>query len=66
VKLANTGDVAWNKSYGDSSIHLPMGVGVTHAGEPILTGETQGTIDFGTGPLTSMGGWDGFVVKLSE
>jgi hypothetical protein len=66
AKLTSKGAVVWNKSYGDGSNHFPAGLAVTHAGEPILTGPTQGTIDFGTGPLTSMGGWDGFVVKLSQ
>jgi hypothetical protein len=39
---------------------------VTAAGDPILTGYANGTIDLGTGPLNTMGGWDGFVVKLSQ
>jgi hypothetical protein len=66
AKFTGEGTVIWNKRYGDSADQFANGVGLTTAGEPIISGWAKGTIDFGTGPLTSAGGWDGFIAKLSQ
>ena len=66
AKLSNVGAVVWNRRYGDANDQNPGGVGVTLAGEPSLAGWAQGTIDFGTGPLTSAGGYDIFIASLSQ
>lgn len=47
-----------------------MGLAVNNAGEPIIAGSFQGTLDMDPGPgthnVTTSGGYRGFVIKLSS
>jgi hypothetical protein len=61
------GNHIWSKRFGaptvmngDSVMALSVGVD----GSVLITGLFQGSIDFGTGPLTSIGTRDGFLAKL--
>jgi hypothetical protein len=65
AKLTSAGVVLWNKRFGDATNQDPKGLSVTASGESILTGWAQGTIDFGTGSLTSAGEDDMFLAKFA-
>lgn len=64
VKLDSAGKHLWSKSFGDAQEQIVGGLAVDAAGAVTLTGTSTGTIDFGGGPLVSMGGTDLFVAKL--
>ena len=51
------------KIWGDVGDQAVLGVAVTAAGELVVVGRFQGSIDFGGGPLTSAGGDDVFVAR---
>ncbi len=55
VKLGVTGNHLWSKRFGDASTQYVTGVHVNAAGEVILSGSIQGTVDFGGGPLVVNG-----------
>ena len=54
----------WSKRAGDALGQNGQGLAVDSAGNVLVIGYFQGTIDFGGGPLTSAGNNDIFVVKL--
>ena len=64
AKLDATGKHMWSKRFGDVADHTPYGVAVDAAGNVILVGVLNGSIDFGGGVLSSAGGGDAFVAKL--
>ncbi len=64
IKIGALGSFVWAKDFGDSSAQAGTGIVVNNAGSIVLVGTFAGTIDFGGGPLTSMGGTDIFVAKL--
>jgi uncharacterized membrane protein len=68
LKLAPNSSVLWAKNFGDNvSDQQAWGVAVTGQGNPVLTGDFIGSIDFGTGGstnLTSAGEVDVFVACL--
>jgi uncharacterized protein (AIM24 family) len=55
----------WSQGFGDSS-QVQHGQSVTFdaSGNVVMTGDFQGTVDFGGGPLTSAGLWDIFLAKF--
>jgi hypothetical protein len=66
AKLDATGAPLWAKGFGDlnqQTLHA-RGLAVDAAGDAVLSGSYQGSIDFGGGPLTSAGGNDVFLAKL--
>jgi hypothetical protein len=64
AKLSSTGAFLWNRKY-DAQAEA-WGLSLTPAGEPVIVGDVlSGAVDLGTGKLTSAGGSDAFVVKLS-
>jgi hypothetical protein len=65
VKLDPKGNVSWAKRYGDAAGQFVDAIAVDSAGNIILGGHFNSTIDFGNGTLTSAGGLDGYVAKLS-
>jgi hypothetical protein len=65
AKLDPNGAHLWSKRFGESTFDQE-GVSITFDpdGNVLIAGVTKGTVDFGGGPLTSAGGFDGFAVKL--
>jgi hypothetical protein len=64
AKLDPTGAHLWSKRVGSTSSDLGNGVAVDSNGNVVITGDFFGTVDFGSGPLTSTG-LDTFVAKYS-
>jgi hypothetical protein len=66
AKFDEASNHLWSDSYGDESNQSGSGVAVDGSGNVIVTGRFDGTVDFGSGPLTSAGNWDIFVAKFDE
>ncbi len=64
AKLDPAGNHLWSKRFGDAAQQYVEGVAVDAAGNVIITGSSNGTLDFGGGPITSAGFTDVFVAKL--
>lgn len=66
VKLGPTGNVLWNKQFGNPSDQYATEVAVDSAGNVVITGYFAGTISFNGGGTThtSTGGNDIFVAKF--
>jgi hypothetical protein len=62
-KMDGMGSHTWSKRAGDGLEQWARAVAIDSAGNVITVGRFQGTVDFGTGALTSGGGTDGFIVK---
>ncbi len=58
-----TGARQWSRSFG-SGVTL-RGVAIADDGSVVVVGSFQGTVDFGTGPLTADPGGSGFLVDLA-
>ncbi|WP_437940317.1 hypothetical protein [Sorangium sp. So ce341] len=65
TKLDGAGNVLWTQRFGEAEDQRAGGVAVDAAGNVLLTGELQGSADFGGGLRTSAGGRDVFVARLS-
>jgi hypothetical protein len=65
VKYSSTGAHVWSKRFGSTLTELGTGVAVDGAGNVVIVGTADGTIDFGGGPLPSLGGRDLFVARFS-
>jgi hypothetical protein len=64
AKLDSSGGHLWSKRFGDGASQQAHDVAVDAAGNVYVTGPMAGTVDFGGGALTSLGGPDLFLVKL--
>jgi hypothetical protein len=64
AKYNASGSHLWSRSFGGISLDRPRVVATDGAGNVLLTGSFQSTIDFGGGPLASSGSSDIFLVKL--
>ncbi|MBI4705981.1 MAG: SBBP repeat-containing protein [Deltaproteobacteria bacterium] len=62
AKLDKDGKHLWSKRFG--AIALGRSIAVDAAGDAVLTGYFDGTVDFGGGALVSAGPYDIFVAKL--
>ena len=60
------GNHIWSQSFGDASGQRSNGVTMDSSGNIVVTGDFQGTVDFGGGTLTSAGEVDIFVVKFID
>jgi hypothetical protein len=58
------GKYIWSKQFGDSGEQLGGSVAVDASGNVIITGYFYGTVNFGGGPLTSVGDADVFVAEF--
>ncbi len=59
------GNHLWSLSFGDADDQYAAGVAVDASGNVIMIGTFYGTMDFGGGPLTSVGGsYDVFLAKF--
>ena len=65
VKYSSTGGHLWSRRFGGPGFDQGAGVDVDGAGNVVVVGNFDGTVDFGGGPLTSVGGRDLFVAKFS-
>ncbi|WP_437601002.1 SBBP repeat-containing protein [Sorangium sp. So ce590] len=66
AKLSPSGDPVWSARFGGAGADEAHDLAVHEAtGDVVLTGTFASTIDFGAGPLTSAGGQDLFVARLS-
>ena len=54
----------WSQRFGNSAAQFSLRMAVDGAGNSVITGYFQGSIDFGGGALTSAGGNDVFVAKF--
>jgi hypothetical protein len=64
AKLDTSGNHLWSRSFGDGSLDRLHSIAVDGAGDVVLAGYFDGTIDLGGGPLVDVGGYDVFVGKL--
>jgi hypothetical protein len=62
---ASTGATVWVKSFGGAGFDVASGVTLEQNGNVVLTGNFEGTVDFGGGPLSSAQG-SGFLLKLAD
>jgi hypothetical protein len=62
VKLDQSGQHVWSKSFGDGA--EGTGIALDSAGDLLLTGSFHASLDLGGGPLLSAGNHDYFVAKL--
>lgn len=60
-----TGAYIWARRFGSTATDQGDSIAVDSAGDVFVTGQFQGTIDFGGPPLASAGNSDIFLVKLS-
>lgn len=65
VKLKPSGEVLWSQSFGDAAFEQRgVSAGADEAGNVIVAGRFEGTVDFGGGPLVCDGTSNAFVTKL--
>jgi hypothetical protein len=64
AKFDSAGNHLWSRRFGDGSTQTSHSVAVDDQGNAIVVGYFEGTLDFGGGPLTGMGGLDIFVAKF--
>jgi hypothetical protein len=65
AKLDPSGNTLWASGYGGTSSQSALGVATDAAGNIAITGVLFGAPDFGGGPLTNVGGGDGYVAKFA-
>ncbi|MDC3980226.1 hypothetical protein [Polyangium jinanense] len=63
--LDSEGKHIWSRIYGDASPQAAYSVAFTAAGDIVVAGEFDGSLDLGSGVLSSAGGGDAFVARLS-
>ncbi len=66
AKFAPDGSYFWSKDFGDGYDQWATGVAIDAAGNVVVPGGFQGTVNFGGGELTSAGDFDIFVVKFTS
>jgi uncharacterized protein (AIM24 family) len=66
AKLDASGGHVWSRRFGDTADQHAACVAVDGAANVFLTGDYNGTVDFGSGSLQSAGAGDVFVTKLDE
>ncbi|MCB0401130.1 MAG: T9SS type A sorting domain-containing protein [Flavobacteriales bacterium] len=69
-KLDSNGNLIWAKQIGGNVSQEALSITIDHSGNVVLTGNFGGTIDFdpgsGVNNLTSNGGNDAFILKLTS
>jgi chitodextrinase len=65
AKYTTNGAHVWSKVLGGSSSDMGQAIAVDASGNVVVAGQFGGTADFGGGPLTSAGGFDGFLAKYT-
>jgi chitodextrinase len=65
AKYSTDGVHLWSRGMGGTGQDVGQSVGVDGGGNVVVTGYFQGTVNFGSGSLTSAGGTDIFLMKYS-
>lgn len=66
TKLAgNDGSYLWSRTFGDSENQVATGATIDAKGNVVVVGQFGGTVDFGSGPISSQTANDIFIVKLA-
>ena len=65
VRYSPAGTHLWSFGLGGTNADEGFDIAMDLGGNVIVAGAFQGTVDFGTGPLTSAGAWDVVVAKYS-
>jgi len=65
AKFDANGNHVWSENYGDEGYQYGNGVATDPAGNVILAGTFEDTVDFGGGPITMAGYLDIYVAKFS-
>ena len=65
AKYSPTGQHLWSKQFGNVGADVGYAVAADSAGNVVLTGYVQNTVDFGGGPTPSLGSLDTFIAKYS-
>lgn len=65
IRLDGDGNTLWARRFPATINSFANDVAVSSSGQVYLVGGFRGTIDFGTGPLDSQGGFDIFLARLS-
>jgi hypothetical protein len=65
VKLSGTGAHLWSSAFGDADGQSVRAIDTDASSHVVIAGSFAGSIDFGTGPLTTSAIPDAFVAKLA-
>lgn len=65
AKFSLAGKPVWSERFGDGQDQVATGVVMDGSGDAIVTGRFYGAVDFGDGKLTSTGGSNVFLAKMS-
>lgn len=66
LQLTPLGTHTWSAKYGDENHDQAWAIALDASGNPVITGDFMGSIDFGGVTLTSAGNRDVFVAKFTE
>jgi len=66
AKYTGQGAYLWVKTVGGSGDDRATSVALDPSGDVAVAGYFSGTVDFGGGPMSSLGSWDPFVAKYSS
>ena len=55
-----------SSGYGDATTQSGSSIALSGAGDALVAGDFQGSIDLGGGPLTSAGGYDVVLAKFAD
>ncbi|MFT3770159.1 MAG: SBBP repeat-containing protein [Minicystis sp.] len=64
AKFDPSGTPLWSAAFGDANADTGTSIAADAAGNVFVAGTFGGTVEFGNGPLTSIGGLDIFVLKM--
>jgi fibronectin type 3 domain-containing protein len=65
AKYNSAGTCQWSKRMGGTSTEMGQAIAVDGSSNVLVAGQYAATVDFGGGPLTSVGGYDGFIAKYN-
>jgi hypothetical protein len=65
LKYNANGVHQWSRQMSGASYEMGQAIAVDGAGNVLVGGQFAATVDFGGGPITSAGGYDGFLAKYS-
>jgi hypothetical protein len=66
AKFTSAGTHAWSRRFGNINPDRGGSLAVAPNGDVVVGGEFQGSVTFGGGALTSVGGMDGFVARYNS
>jgi len=64
VRLTPDGELLWVKTFGGERADMGLAIDADRAGNLVVAGGFETTIDFGGGPFKTRGYMDGFIAKL--